>query len=272
MIKHKLGFRIALAACALAGPLSAGAATQVLYEAGVTNNNPALAGWLAGGSSGATLSYSAQGVLVTPAAESNSAGYSNYSPLLALFPNAPLVNAAFPQLSSSAGYRLSFGMDMDSETHTGNVNRAGFSVTLIGHDLKGVEIGFQNHRIFTQELSGNSFAASENTSNPVFVAAAFASNRWDLTVTGNTYALTLGNQTVLSGNTRDYSTYTGDGQNAYRTRDFIFIGDNTSSAQATFTFGYAAITTPVPEPAESAMLLAGLACVVAAGRRRSRRV
>ena len=269
MIDRFQTLRATFAAVALAGSLSAAAATQVLYDPAATSTDPAQAGWLAGSLLFVNATYGVAGVTLSPQLGNSSlAGYSNYSSSLVTDPGAPKVNTAFPVLGSANGYRLGFGMDLDAESHTGNVNRAGFSVTLIGHDLRGVEIGFQNDRIFAQSLSGNSFVAAENTTNASFVAAAFAANRWDLTVTGNTYALTLGNQTVLSGNTRDYSAYTGNGQNAYRTPDFVFFGDNTSSAQATFTFSYAAITTPVPEPGQGALLAAGIGVLALLGRRR----
>lgn len=274
-----IGLRGAVAALALATSVSATAATQVLYDPAVTNTNPALAGWLAGSVNPllVTANYGSQGALITPLlplGNSSVAGYSNYSFDLVSNSHAPLVNAAFPVLNSGAGFRLGFGMDLDNESHSGNPDRAGFSVTLIGSDLKGVEIGFQSDRIFAQSLSGNSFVAStnpgESTTSASLVNAAFRPNRWDLAVTGGTYALTLGNQTVISGATHDYSSYIGNGQNAYRTPNFVFFGDNTTSARADFTFSYAAITTPVPEPEQAPMYVAGLAWIVWVRRRWSR--
>lgn len=268
-----IGLRGAVAALALATSVSATAATQVLYDPAVITD-PALAGWLAGSLVFVSTSYGVNGVSITPLGDGSVAGYSNYSFALVSNPGAPLVNAAFPVLNSAAGFRLGFGMDLDSENHSGNPDRAGFSVTLIGSDLKGVEIGFQSDRIFAQSLSGNSFVAStipgESTTSASLVNAAFRPNRWDLAVTGGTYALTLGNQTVISGATHDYSSYIGNGQNAYRTPNFVFFGDNTTSARADFTFSYAAITTPVPEPEQAPMYVAGLAWIVWVRRRWSR--
>ena len=67
---------------------------------------------------------------------------------------------------------------------------------------------------------------------------------------------------------RDYSAYSGAGQAAYRTPNFLFFGDNTSSAQAVFGISYAAITTAVPEPRVWALMLAGLGLLGFVARRR----
>lgn len=268
MTRDNPWLRAAVLSAALAAANTAGAATQVLYGPPGTDSDPTQTGWLAGSLFLSSASFSAAGVSLAPLAGNASlAGYSNHSAALVLDPLAPKVNPAFPVLDSAVGYRLSFGMDLDAESHTGNDNRAGFSVTLIGHDRRGVEIGFQNDRIFAQSLSGNSFVAAEHTTVASFVQAAFAANRWDLDVLGQTYTLRLGGQTALSGPTRDFSSYAGTGQNAYRTPDFVFFGDNTSSAQASFTFSYAAVTTPVPEPGSGLMLAAGLGAIAWFARR-----
>ena len=73
--------------------------------------------------------------------------------------------------------------------------------------------------------------------------------------------------TILSGALRDYR---GSGKNAYLTENFLFVGDNTSSASADFRFSYAAITTPIPEPHSYAMLIAGLALLGTLVQRRRR--
>jgi hypothetical protein len=225
---------------AFAGPTSA--ATQVLYDPaapGTANDNPLGGGWL-DGLVPASTTYSALGANITQSTNSGTAGYSNYSAFLAFLPTAPLVNAAFPVLDRNTGFRLTFGFDMNLEDHSGNANRAGFSVTLIGSDKKGIEIGFQSSPLNT--LAGGSvFAQNDSTSaQGIFTAGesvsttlGFAPNLWNLDVQGNTYSLGLasGGAPVLSGALRDYSNYTGTGQNAYRTANFLFLGDNTGSAE-----------------------------------------
>jgi hypothetical protein len=255
----------------------AGAVTQVLYDPslpGAANDNPANSGWLAG-LVPASTTFTASGASITQTVIGDTAGYSNYSLLLVFFPTAPLINPAFPSLVSSAGYRLTFGLDLNSEVHSGNVNRAGFSVTLIGDDKKGIEIGFQS-----SILGGSVFAQNDSSSlTGIFTAGesasttlGFSPNLWNLDVHGNTYSLGLasGGGAVLSGALRDYSNYSGTGQNAYRTRNFLFLGDNTGSAMADFVLSYVAVTTPVPEVSTYALMLCGLALVgVVAARRRA---
>ncbi|MDY0748344.1 PEP-CTERM sorting domain-containing protein [Paucibacter sp. R3-3] len=240
------------------------ATAQVLYNPATGPTNPALTGWLDGSLIGASASYGSSGAQVKPSAGNAAiAGWSNYPALLALNGALPPVNAAFPVLDATAGYTLSFDMVLYSEDHSGNANRAGFSATLIGSDRKGVEIGFQSDRIFAQNLVDNSFVAGESTSDPALVAAAFAPNhRWELEVQGDSYQLLVNGLPVLSSALHDYSSYTGTGANAYRTPNFLFLGDNTTSAGASFLLGYAAIST-VPEPAPWALLaLGGVALAV----------
>ena len=234
------------------------AAAQVLYNPATGPVNPALTGWLDGSLIGASASYSSNGAQVTPSAGNAAiAGWSNYPALLAINGALPPVNTTFPVLDEAAGYTLSFNMVLASEDHSGNANRAGFSVTLIGSDRKGVEIGFQNTRIFAQNLVGDSFFAGESSSDPALVADAFAPNhRWDLQVQGGSYQLTVDGLPVLAGALHDYSNYTGNGANAYRTPNFLFLGDNTTSAGASFLLSYAAISA-VPEPASWALLALG---------------
>lgn len=267
----------------LATGASAGwTATQVLYDPsapGVASFEPTAAGWLSGGSFGAvTASADAQGVSITQVGNGNTVGYSNYSPLLALVLGAPLVNPAFPLLNRNTGYRFTFGLELSSEAHSGNPNRAGFSVTLISADplhtgeRKGIEIGFQSDRIFAQNDGSNGtgiFTAGEFNNDAQAVGAAISPNRWNLDVQGDSYSLILATNgaTILSGALRDYR---GSGKNAYLTENFLFVGDNTSSASANFRFSYAAVTTPVPEPHVYAMLIAGLALQGAVAQRRRR--
>jgi hypothetical protein len=268
--------RAAAGVCLFVATVAGHAATQVLYDpavAGAANDNPLLdtPRWFDGVVPGSTT-FSAQGANITQTSNSGSAGYSNYSALLAFLSNAPLVNPAFPSLDRTLGYRLTFGLDLNAEDHSGNSNRAGFSVTLIGNDKKGIEIGFQSSNtggsVFAQNDSGSPsgiFSAGESASTTL----GFSPNLWNLDVQGNTYSLGLvsGGGAVLAGALRDYSNYVGNGQNAYRTPNFLFLGDNTSSARADFVLSYAAITTPVPEPSAYILMFCGLTLLGAMVRR-----
>lgn len=270
--------RLAIVAAMGVSPLS-WANTQVLYDrAAAPQDNtydPTKPGWLAAGFLGLTPAVTDSGTDVTPSVFVGESGYGGYSNHKFRFTFSPLdvrtealVNPSFPGLDRDTGYSLSLGFKVTDETHTGNSNRAGFSITLIGDDLQGIELGFQGNSIFAQNPS---FTAGEtNTSSDIATRLA-SYQRWQLGVTGGSYVLSQGGTTFLSGALRNYSAYSGLGQDAYRTPNFLFFGDNTSSAKANFSIDYAAITTaPVPEPRTYALLLAGLVLLGAASRRHIR--
>lgn len=263
-----------LAAFGLPLAPAAGASTQVLYDLSAANDLPTEAGWLAGGFLFSSQTLTPQGASVAPTLAVNSTlgGYANHSSIVSLFPslqvsNGPLVNPLFPALDRNAGFSLTLGFRIVEESHSGNPNRAGFSVLLVGQDLKGIEIGFQDDRIFAQNDGAALFTAGEHTTDPLAVGRAFAHNRWHLNVAGSSYTLVQGGTTILAGSLRDYSSYSGFGEDAYRTPNFLFFGDNTASARGAFLVNYVSVTT-VPEPAPFVLLLAGGALL--AGLRRIR--
>jgi hypothetical protein len=245
------------------------AASQVLYDAAAPGAHaPGDAGWLTGTFVGLTETVTGDGALVsvapTPFGRNLAqGGYSNH------YAGGSLVNPAFAQLDSVAGYRLDLGFRVDGEQHA-VANRAGFSVILIGHDLRGVELAFRNDGIFAQTAGPNYFTVGESNVDPLAVGRALALNRWQIQVQGDSYSLTQGGSVILAGNLRDYSGYAGNGQTAYRTPDFLFVGDDTQSASSSFLLSYAAITTPVPEMPPWALMLCGLALVGAMARLRAR--
>lgn len=259
-------------------PLAAGA--QVLYDS-TRDATPLAGGWLAGNLLGLQATSDASGTTVAPSAGTGTGGYGGYAnhqatlePFPALVGTGALVNPAFPLLDRTAGYTLQIGLQLLQESHPGNGDRAGFSVTLIGSDLLGVEIGFQHDRIFAQGNGTPLFTAAESTADAgalSALSALAATSRWELAVQGARYTLSVDGGAVLDGVLRDYSAYTGLGQDAYRTPNFLFVGDNTSSAAATFRLDYLAVAvSAVPEPASAALLLAGLGVVAGAARRRPR--
>lgn len=198
---------------------------------------PASQNWLSFTNlSGASETLSANGTkLNTSANISIYAGYSNYIA-------STLVNSNFPTLDRSSGYSLSFNMGLLAESRT-NSDRAGFSVIAISSDgTRGIELGFQ--RLST--TSGNIFAQGDGiTANPggqtngLFKAAENVSlntnlaTNYTLSVQGDSYRLLANGIQVLTGPLRDYTGFTGS-IDPYETRNFIFLGDDTTSASATF--------------------------------------
>ena len=256
------------------------ATTQVLYDRSAapsdTGYNPTVPGWLAAGFFGLIETVTATGTEVTPSdffGKGGYGGYSNHTSTLSFPPlqvgTGPLVNTDFAKLVPESGYSLALGFRVTGENHGSVTDRAGFSITLIGDDLKGIEIAFQGGRIFAQNTGPGFFTKGEESTDVQALALLSDYHRWQVTVAGCSYELSQGGTSILRGPLRDYSAYTGLGQDAYRTRNFLFFGDNTSSASANFAIDYAAITTaPVPEPQAYAMLLGGLALLGVLCRRR----
>jgi hypothetical protein len=188
-----------------------------------------------------------------PTNESSRAGYSNYTT------SGGIVNSAFPVLDRITGYTLSFTFKANSQTNNGTNGdfRAGFSAIILGNDNRGIEIGFRKQNtkvvgltpdIFSQNDSNfNSLGEQNNTIGTILDNL----NTYQLNVLGNTYQLTSGGNTLLTGLVRDYTGATGPLSSVYRTPNFIFLGDNTTSAGASVDITNISITTnatSVPEP------------------------
>jgi hypothetical protein len=185
-------------------------------------------------------------------------GYSNHTPL------AQLKNAAFPNLNRQLGFELSFTLAITSENHE-NANRAGFSVLLLGSDSRGIELGFWGNEIWGQ------------TANPLFthgesVAIDTSQQRsYQLRIVNETYSLMEGANTLLSGSVRDYSASL---QIPYTLPNYLFLGDNTTSASANIQLGAVTLQsnlTAVPEPSSLSLVSTCLfiGCI-ATGRWRKR--
>ncbi|MCY6493744.1 PEP-CTERM sorting domain-containing protein [Leptolyngbya sp. GGD] len=140
----------------------------------------------------------------------------------------------FRTLDRTKGYTLGFNLQLLSEAHQ-NPDRAGFSIIALSSDRRGIELGFWasdaklSDRIWAQNDGATKpprFTHAEGTSfNPVRAV------RYDLSVQGNYYGLFAnGNfQTpILTGSLRNYSP---EGV-PYNLPNFVFFGDNTTSASA----------------------------------------
>ena len=171
------------------------------------------------------------------------AGYSNYNP----FTTPPSqVNSGFPILDRNAGYQLTFTVRINSQTNDGDNKdfRAGFSVIALSSDKQGIEIGFRNTDIFSQNNS-----SFNSIGEQVDGVESLLSNltTYDLDVAGDSYTFSSGSTTLLSGLLRDYTSAVGFGTDVYRTPNFIFLGDNTTSARANIDLSSVSLTTNTAE-------------------------
>jgi Domain of unknown function (DUF4347)/Bacterial Ig domain/RTX calcium-binding nonapeptide repeat (4 copies) len=174
------------------------------------------------------------------------AGYTNY-----LYSPPPLgagtfsqLNPSFPALNLTNGYSVSFNVAVTAETSLTD-NRAGFSIIAISSDApKGIELGFTNRNLGP---NGGIFAQLDN---PLFTRGESAnfniSNATDykLVVRGTTYSLFAGGTPLLTNQSlRNYGTFdplTSQPAlpfNPYTQPNFLFFGDDTDQASATFTLG-----------------------------------
>lgn len=147
----------------------------------------------------------------------------------------------FPILDSTAGVRVNFTVQVDSEAHTNN-DRAGFSVIILDKAAQGIELSFWENEIWVKsdEATGGLFKHGEGI--------AFATNaltEYQVIFTGDTYTLTANAQLLLTGPLRDYSAFTGF-PDPYETPNFLFLGDNTTSAQARVRLRFVSVTGTEP--------------------------
>lgn len=267
---------LSLTAASLVAALALGSAAtaQVLYD-GDAGSPPGAQGWLALGSTPGAVETFLPGPNVTnlnsTAANGIYAGYTNYGatvapsgvpPFFTITPTTP-INPAFPSLNRLTGYTLRFTMQLVSQSNT-SLDRAGFSVIVLSSDQVGVEIGFRSTDIFSQSPT---FTVAESNASAGVAVLTGALTTYDLSVLANTYTLTGGGGTLLTGTLKDYTAATGFAGDIYRTPNFLFLGDDTTSASASVNLADVQVIF-APEPATAALAVFGLLGVAVRCRRR----
>ena len=227
---------------------SAQAFSVTLYNG---SGNPEEQGYLAPGalnSSGLPVDF--QGTVVTDGIEVDSnaneaeySGYSNHVPN----PSAPsqlvLVNSEFPNLEQDSGYSIFFTVTLDTQNDFSDPadNRSAFSITVIGNQNEGIELGFDSEQIFAQDSDFNRQETSSfTTSNP---------NNYELKVNSSGYQLLANGEAtpILNGSLRTYNFNPAASEpplpfNPYTTENFLFLGDNTGQAYGNFTLGAVSVS------------------------------
>ncbi|NDJ16205.1 hypothetical protein [Myxacorys almedinensis] len=167
----------------------------------------------------------------------------------------------------SAGYTLRFDLQLLSENHanpnaqnnpgTDSISdRAGLSIIALSSDQQGIELGFWDNEIWAQEdgaikadptlaPTGTRFTHAEGASFNTQAAIA----QYELSILNNAYYLYAnGNYgaPLLTGRLRNYAA---EGS-PYTIPNFLFVGDNTTSAQGSFKLAQVDVSnsaiTPVP--------------------------
>jgi hypothetical protein len=104
-------------------------------------------------------------------------------------------------------------------------------VIAIGSDKKGIELGFWTDEIWAQQ--SNPLFTHSNTERNTFDTTT--SNSYELSVLGDSYQLSANGSAILTGKVKDYSAFNHVGTlpyDPYETPNFLFFGDNTTSANA----------------------------------------
>lgn len=237
---HNPKIHAKLAACAIfAACLSATAQGAVLYD-GSQNTRPGAQGWTS--------------VVFAPAIETLSAGTVTLDTTAGNFLQSGY-SLFLPAIDSATGFTLSWQAQLLAESHTGNPNRAGFSVILLDNAHQGVELGFWTGQVWAQAVG---FTKAESVA---FNTTAMA--EYLLTLQGGSYTLQANDAQILTGPMRDYSA----SGTPYNLNNFLFLGDDTSSAQARVSIASVA-TVPLPP---TGLLMLGPVLIGAAKTKRPTR-
>ena len=143
----------------------------------------------------------------------------------------------FPSLNRAAGFQLDFTIQVENESHT-NDKRAGFSVIILGEDARGVELAFWENEIWAQndDATGGLFTPGEG----IRFATTTGPINYQIIVINDSYTLTANGASILTGLLRDYSKFEGF-PDPYQSPNFIFLGDDTTSAQARIRLSYVSV-------------------------------
>ena len=150
------------------------------------------------------------------------------------FSRLPVARSQFlplPTLDRATGFDLEFQVQLLNENHKSSA-RAGFSVIVLASDHHGLELAFWGNEVWVQE------------DNPIFTHGEGVAidtsglQSYRLSFLGDSYQLYRDGLLILAGKARDYSSF----GRPYTLPNFIFFGDDTTSAAAHAAVGSMALT------------------------------
>jgi hypothetical protein len=208
MIGTRMGLGVGLA-LGLAGSVSA----QVLFDGGL-GTPPSGQAWTFIALPSLASETFAEGAarLDTTVSGSIFAGWSRQAPV---------------PLDRSTGFSVQMEFLLESESHA-STNRAGLSMIVLGQDRKGLEIGIWTNRVWVQ---ADSPMFTQGEGAELGISGGWRTLR--LSVAGDSYRLSLDGAEVLGGVVRDYTPFVGT-IDPYETPNFLFIGDDTTSARGAY--------------------------------------
>lgn len=143
----------------------------------------------------------------------------------------------FPILDSTAGFRVNFALQVERESHD-SAHRSGFSVIILDSNARGIEMSFWPNEIWVQhdDTTGGLFTHGEGVS-----FATTEMLEYEVRFSGDQYALTANSQPLLAGPLRDYSAFDRF-PDPYETPNFLFLGDDTTSAETRARLRFLSVT------------------------------
>lgn len=215
--------------------LAAGAFAAPLYNA-TSGQTPGNSGWT---------------TFAPGASEFMGVGYVDFSTIA--------LNSLQGGYTRSVTFGNSFHLRVDvgivDENHATN-DRAGFAIIALDSAAQGIELSFWEDEVWVQNVGfTHGEGVAFNTTSGI--------NQYDLFVGGGTYRLEINGVQRLSGATRDYSGFGAP----YNIPNFLFLGDDTTSAAARIQLAF--VSADVPEPATFSMAALALVALVARKVRRA---
>ena len=221
-----------------------GEKTFVLYDASSGDvPDSSVIGFTAFPPDGATLRYD-NGSSVLDSTISGAATYAGWVASAA-------TTDGFPIFDSTVGFSVNFTLQVESETHESS-HRSGFSIIILDSNAKGIEMSFWQNEIWVQndDNTGGLFTHGEGVAFDTTAALI----DYQIMMLGDTYTLTANSQPILTGLLRDYSAFDRF-PDPYETPSFLFLGDDTTSAQTRVRLRFLSVTGTEPVLPTSAVTI-----------------